>query len=248
MDGTSNAQICLGKPSENGTHNCKGLQQARETVHRVEPAGVWESTSTLSVVGIRKHTQSPTPSDSESPVEDEHYTAEPSALASALKHRATKDNEKEGHTTNATSLLRRSLDLAFNHSRRRNSSDPTESLLLHDADGWEAWTLSATGEFLSRPLFIDAPDDIAGSAEDFALEQQQLFVAAAGPITRLGNKSVAVGFGNTVKIISLGRESSFEVGGMGGSPRSEGPPVGGVIGVGVGSYKWRARRAGRKIS
>ena len=59
-----------------------------------------------------------------------------------------------------------------------------------------------SGEFRSRPLGSSLVGD-----SDGLLGDDQLFVAAAGPITKLGKRSVAVGFGNTIKIITLGRET-----------------------------------------
>ena len=106
----------------------------------------------------------------------------PSALASALYERAMRHDEAHDNATTAASI-----------------SPPTHNT---DADGWQAWTLSMGGEFRSRPLGLTSQDDT-----DELLGDDQLFVAAAGPITKLGKRSVAVGFGNTIKIITLGKET-----------------------------------------
>lgn len=214
LDDTTTSFMCLGKPSENETHKCQGLSQAKEAVYYVEPAGVWESTNALSVVGIRRCVQSPTPSSSASGVD--YASPEPSALASALKQRAARSSTSSGLLT--------TLDSAF-HTRHPPAS-PT------DTENWEAWTLSATGEFRSRPLVSDSDDNV-----DELLADDQLFVAAPGPITRLGKKSVAVGFGNTVKILTLGKES-FD-----GLTNGDG-----ALDMTLGSYKSRVRRGpGRKL-
>jgi hypothetical protein len=140
------------------------------------------------------------------------------ALVSALKQRA-QDQSKP-------STLSRSFESAFARSNQRGLS-------AEDTDTWEAWTLSSTGEFRARPL---VPDDMEDTTE--ASYEDDLFVAAPGPITRLGKRSVAVGFGNTVKIITLGKESFDGLTNM-----QEGP-----MDIGLGSYKWRARKGyGRKV-
>ncbi|KAF2637948.1 hypothetical protein P280DRAFT_86284 [Massarina eburnea CBS 473.64] len=207
-DDSATPLICLGKPSDNDSNKCRGLAYAKEAIHFVEPAGVWESTGVLSVVGIRKHNPSPTPSSTTSganPIEPE-----PSALAWALKQRAAKNN-----TPGASAAF--SLQ----------PFSPT------DTEGWEAWTLSSTGDFRSRPLASDVED----VAEQPFLDEQ-LFVAAAGPIAKLGKRSVAVGFGNAVKIITLGKET-FD-GSVG--------TIDGVRRLGPGGYKSRSRRTpGRKV-
>jgi hypothetical protein len=180
LDDSPMSQLCLGKPSDREKFKCKGLDCAVEAVQYVEPAGVWESISTSSVIGIRRNNPSPTPSSTASGVEDSHYTADPAALASALKQRARKQ----------------SVHNFSNGFGDRTSAHPLSS----DSDAWEAWTLSSTGEFRSRPLCPDDPED------PIAAFQDDLFVASPGPMTPLGKRSVAVGFGNTVKIISLGKE------------------------------------------
>jgi hypothetical protein len=60
--------------------------------------------------------------------------------------------------------------------------------------------------------------------------EEDLFVVAPGPIVRLGKRSVAVGFGNTVKIITLGKEL---FNGM--------IVPNGRLDIGLGSYRARAR-------
>lgn len=236
FDDSAGSQICLSKPSENGVgtaHTCHGLHQATEEVHIVEPAGVWESTSTLSVMGIRQCTQSHTASSSVSGVD--YAAPEPSVLASALKLRATPSRSKASATRE--SHLRSffpGLDSAFS-SRHSSSSSPNNNRdsSESDSDAWEAWTLSSTGKFRCRPLISDSPDENAGDPDS----DQQLFVASLGPIKRLGSKSVAVGYGNTVKIVTVGRETFEGVG-------EDGVDLG-LGGMGVGRYKWKGRRTGR---
>jgi hypothetical protein len=180
LDDSPTSQLCLGKPSDREKFNCRGLECATEVVRYVEPAGAWESTNASSIIGIRKSNPSPTPSSTQSGADDGHYSADPTVLASALKQRARKHSVP---------------NVPSKYGSRTSIHSSTE-----DADVWEAWTLSSTGEFRSRPLCPDDLDDPIASFQD------DLFVASPGPITKLGKRSVAVGFGNTVKIITLGTE------------------------------------------
>ncbi|KAH9865554.1 hypothetical protein J1614_009139 [Plenodomus biglobosus] len=215
------SQLCLGKTPDRDQHNCQRLDSAHEAVHYVEPVEVWESIHTLGVVGIRRCVQSPTPSSTTSGAEDTHYMADPSTLVSALKQRARKQSD--------TNILTRTFDSAF------ASTGVTTHPPVGDGE-WEAWTLSSTGEFRSRPLLPDDLEDVESSYED------ELFVASPGPIRRLGKRSVAVGLGNTVKIITLGKEIFEGVAGI------ENGVLHGGLDLGVGSYKYRARKgAGRKV-
>jgi hypothetical protein len=218
LQDSKSSQICLGKSLDREKHGCYGLDHAKEAVHYVEPAGVWDSTNALSVVGIRRCVQSPTPSSTTSGAK-ESQSIDPVALASALKQRA----QKQSNPTTTS----KSFDTAFTRRRRVDTS-------AGDTDTWEAWTLSTTGEFRARPL---VPDDLDDGAE--MPYEDDLFVAAPGPITRLGKRSIAVGFGNTVKIITLGKESFDGLTNI----------QNGTVDVGLGSsYKWRARKGnGRKV-
>lgn len=214
LDHTTNSQICLGKPLDREKYNCQGLESATQSVHCVEPAGVWESTGALSVVGIRRCILPSPPSSAASDVDEDEGPSHFPAPASSLKQRAKLQSTSYSlsRTSNAA------------HSNRHDAPDT-------DTDTWEAWALSSTGEFRSRPLLPDELDDTAD-----APPEDELFVAAPGPIARLGKKSVAVGFGNTVKIITLGKEL-FD-----GTTSTEG----GALDLGWGSsYKWRTKRNGR---
>jgi hypothetical protein len=217
LDDNTSSQICLGKRLDREKHRCRGLDHAKETVHYVEPVGVWESTDALSVVGIRRCTQSPTPSSTASGADDADQGVNASALASALKQRAHIHGNLNASKFHKTTLAKsnRGADAAG------------------DSDTWEAWTLSSTGEFRSRPLI---PDNLDGTVE--SAYEDELFVTAPGPMTRLGKRSVVAGFGNTVKIITLGKESFDGLTNLQSN----------AMDIGLGSYKWRGRKGtGRKV-
>ncbi|KAF2272579.1 uncharacterized protein EI97DRAFT_205885 [Westerdykella ornata] len=232
------SRICLGKPSDSTQHGCRGLQHAKETIHCVDSAGVWESTSILSVVGIRRCAPATSPSPTDSDADGDLSNAEAAGLASASNLRPFKAKAKAKPATNLSAV--RSAFTA------RHTSDVSGT----DFDSWEAWTLSSSGRFRSRPLLPDLSLSQEDAA-DLTLSQQQLFVASPGPISRVGSRSVAVAFGNTVKIISLGKDSFFNTGlGAAASNVEDGAldfmSLGG--GAGVGSYKSKGRRGtGRKM-
>ncbi|KAJ4354446.1 uncharacterized protein N0V89_006183 [Didymosphaeria variabile] len=180
LDECPTSLICLGKPSDNDTHTCRGLASAQDIVHIVEPAGAWEAISAVGLVGIRRCDSALTPSSVASGAE--YAPPRPSALASALYERAVRH------------------DIPFKSAITATSTSP--STHNTDGDAWQAWTLSMSGEFRSRPLTSTSHNDT-----DELLGDDQLFVATPGPITKLGKRSVAVGFGNTIKIITLGKET-----------------------------------------
>ncbi|ORX95402.1 hypothetical protein BCR34DRAFT_498499 [Clohesyomyces aquaticus] len=214
LDETANSQICLGKPFEKPNLNCRGLDRATDAVHCVDPAGVWESTNAQSVLGIRRCPSTPTPASSSSAVDAGYFTSGQPSAGTALKLRAMEG--KHGKLFSSSSPV---AVAGFDGS----SDSSTESY------EWEMWTLSTSGEFQTKPL-VDREDlNAEGTRSDL---NDQLFVASAGPITRLGKKSVAVGFGNTVKIITLGKEA-FGIG-VGADDGTLNPGV----------YKSRTRKGG----
>ncbi|OCK80613.1 hypothetical protein K432DRAFT_352633 [Lepidopterella palustris CBS 459.81] len=186
LDETPASQICLRSPSDHDTRTCLGLDSAAEMLHGIQRAGAWEATHAEAVVGVRNRHYTSTPSSSASGVDSSYFSRNPGMLGMALKHRtrdgkasiAVPDGPYMTTTTTATTTTAAS-----------SSSDP--------ADDWEAYSFSMTGEFYSTPLL---PDPAEGNYP----QEEQLFVATPGPIARLGKRGVAVGFGNTVKIVMLG--------------------------------------------
>lgn len=65
-----------------------------------------------------------------------------------------------------------------------------------EEDEWEAWTMSFDG-VISRYSLADIP----GGGSD-----KGLLVSRTGPVTRVGQRSIAVGFGNAIKVLLVGNE------------------------------------------
>ncbi|KAF2145817.1 uncharacterized protein K452DRAFT_125935 [Aplosporella prunicola CBS 121167] len=184
---SANGQICLRPVSllEEGQVSCTGFERATEALHWVNDPGNWESTKVPSIIGVRKRPATP-PASVVSTSSDASYFA--NYANGGMKHRRRDSVSRLGQLGNASG----------GSSARPNMSRTHSS----ETEEWEAWTLSATGDLHTTPLF---PGDAA--TED----EEQLFVAKPGPMVRVGKRSVAVGFGNTLKIITLGNER-FEEG------------------------------------
>ncbi|KAJ4989979.1 hypothetical protein SVAN01_04442 [Stagonosporopsis vannaccii] len=204
------SQICLAKPLDRAKHNCQGLESATEAVFCVESAGVWESTDTSSVVGVRRRVHSSRASSAASDDDDDDDVPNSVIRTSAVRQRSNKPEP---------ALVSSRASNGFTNGFRHPQSSTDE------ADTWEAWSLSSTGEFRSRSLLPDDYNEMEDDAED------DLFVVAPGPVARLGKRSVAVGFGNTVRIITLGKELF------------DGMIVqNGGLDIGLGGYRARVRR------
>jgi hypothetical protein len=77
---------------------------------------------------------------------------------------------------------------------RKRGPQPRNPDLTPDKDHWEAWTMFSTGEVVTHSILESAD------------RETSLLVTEAGPACPVGRKSVAVAFGNVVKMILLGNE------------------------------------------
>lgn len=91
----------------------------------------------------------------------------------------------ESHNSTNTSGLRR-RGLAPKRSHPIPSND--------EEDQWEVWCISARGERVTLPLC------------DKNEAQDHLLVNSLGPMIKVGRRSVAVGLGNIIKLITIGNE------------------------------------------
>ena len=77
--------------------------------------------------------------------------------------------------------------------RRGAHGGQASSLTPEFEDSWEVWTLSSRGEQSTAPL--------CGYNE-----RGNLLVPSLGPMQKVGNRSIAVGLGNVIKVITVGHE------------------------------------------
>ncbi|KAF8252243.1 hypothetical protein K440DRAFT_651426 [Wilcoxina mikolae CBS 423.85] len=84
-----------------------------------------------------------------------------------------------------------------NCSNLRRRKKVEKRPIHEEEDEWEAWTMDACGVVTSYPLI----DDL-----DLESRGQGLLVSRAGPVSKVGQRSVAVGFGNNVKVLRVGTE------------------------------------------
>lgn len=94
-----------------------------------------------------------------------------------------------GHHLAPTSGLRRR-----GRFERRTSADLKRK---GDEDLWEVWSLSMRGERASIPL---------NASNENSLILDHLLVTSLGPIEKVGKRSLAVGLGNVIKVITVGND------------------------------------------
>lgn len=98
-----------------------------------------------------------------------------------------KDYMSDNGTAAITGLRKR--DKFLKQSRSNSVPDV-------DTDSWETWLLTTSGERLSTPL---CADEANGNVF-------HLLTPSCGPIARIGQRSIAVGLGNLIKVVTVGHE------------------------------------------
>ncbi|KAF1989457.1 hypothetical protein K402DRAFT_402094 [Aulographum hederae CBS 113979] len=204
-EGDHSALVCLRAyaPDAEPNPKCRGPSTALETVYRIAKPGVWEATSVQAIVGIRKRPAEETFSMT-SPAETQDARGGLPRFDSAYSQG---DAASSGTTATMGVRNRRAGDTA--------TSSSANGITAPEPDEWEAWTLFSTGDFYTTPL--SSPSQLHHSASNpssnatHTQQQQnedadQLFVSRPGPIARLGKRGIVVGFGNKVKVVTVGNE------------------------------------------
>jgi len=81
-------------------------------------------------------------------------------------------------------------------ARRRQKFSKTVD---EEDDEWESWSMASDGEINAYPLH-----DQEGYLS--RLSATSLLVSRTGPAVKLGSRSVAIGFGNSIKVLVAGVE------------------------------------------
>lgn len=86
---------------------------------------------------------------------------------------------------------------------RRRTAAPAKPRTTSQRDRWEVWVMSQLEKeesYETRPLCAKDEEEEGG------LDREHLIISSLGPIVNVGRSSAAVGFGDTVKIITVGHE------------------------------------------
>jgi hypothetical protein len=102
---------------------------------------------------------------------------------------------ENGHSDSNASITARRSTTSHVRQRRSNASVSTQRERKQD-EAWEVYQFSPNGDIET----LDLPTSTGIDGEDTAL-----FVSNPGPIVSLDSQAVAVGFGNTVKVIRIAK-------------------------------------------
>jgi len=174
--------ICLGPRLAGKKYSCRGLSSAKEHLFPIENPGSWESMNTLGIAGVRKTLGgADTPHSTMSTTSGFDAPQFNLDLVNAVKTRGGADTQ--------------------HHFGSFLSLDHSTSSADREVGEWEVWTMTMNGEFHVEPLHHSSANDIS-----HAISEDDLLAADLGPVVRLGQRSIAIGFGNRVKVVMVGNE------------------------------------------
>lgn len=85
---------------------------------------------------------------------------------------------------------------------RRRTVTPKKPQPTSRRDRWEVWVISQLekqGNYETRPLRAEDEDEES-------MDREHLIISSLGPIVSVGGSSAAIGFGDTIKVITVGHE------------------------------------------
>ncbi|KAK5657311.1 hypothetical protein OQA88_3375 [Cercophora sp. LCS_1] len=122
----------------------------------------------------------------------------PSGSVVGVRQRPPRANGKPHLPTNGTTPV--------GSLRRRGSPQVEADYAASPSGPWEAWVMShleTTCDFETRPLDSPPPGHALGIGKP---DPGQLMISELGPMVKLGTMSVAVAFGNVIKVLNVGHE------------------------------------------
>lgn len=187
-DGEISSQVCL-RSSTNG-YPCTNtpLERAKSSRHTVESCGMWDSTRASSIIGVRSFEATP----AKSPASILSFASRGNIATSILDSRKGPAARRNPSTPRLGSKSKLSLSSSW-----RSTAAATD---LDSLPMWEAYMLSATGDFFACPI---APPYAAAEHAD---EATPLLAASVGPLRPLGKRGVVLGLANAVNVVSVGHD------------------------------------------
>jgi hypothetical protein len=116
------------------------------------------------------------------------WQALPCGVVIGVRKRPSSRQTSIEPTTSSTDILTGEL--------RRRTPVKRVTKEREEEDAWEIWMLSPKGERVTMPISDD--ENNPGG--------RHLYATSCGPMTRVGRRSIAVGLGNVMKVITVGNE------------------------------------------
>lgn len=245
IDNRAKNSICIRVERDPRETRCLGFEATTERQHWIGRVEGWDTTDMNMIMGVRKKE---TPQDLNNSSLNLSSTSPLTSSISWIKNRSLSSTSSSMSPRDRT---RRGRFVSNNINPPQTNQFPLISTT------WEGWAMSATGQV----SYYDIPDhsehvnpnDMQDHHHDHnnlrhkssqhhmnigmeldGVSRSRLLIRSIGPVTKYGAKSIAVAFGNIIKVLYFGKEESIPQEADHGLvyPPSPSPSI-------SGSRKWR---------
>lgn len=177
IENRSKNTICLRVERDPREIRCLGFEAATEHHHWITKVEGWDTTDMNMIMGVRRREK-----------EESLGEARPSCIETQL-----------GEWIN-TFLSATLKVIAVDFGSAHTEEYPKVSAKPPLNSTWEGWAMSASGKI----TYYDIPDVVSTNGPPGSSDR--LLIKKIGPVTKYGHKSIAVAFGNIIKVLYFGRE------------------------------------------
>lgn len=210
LDSRSKSNICLRVERDPREIRCLSFEASQEKQHWMDNVEGWEVTGINMIMGVSRKTQ--------------QFNTDSGDVEVISYNDPVRDNSLFGTSVSPyktpDSVHSRLATMCSDNKRQMSQLIEKRPPL---AVTWEGWIMSASG----KVAYYDIPEvslinqtrnqsdsgDCAQTLPGIGLASHlpmgRLLIGSVGPVTRYGTKSIAVVFGNIIKILYFGNEESF---------------------------------------
>lgn len=212
LDSRSKSNICLRVERDPREIRCLSFEASQEKQHWMSNVEGWETTGINMIMGVSRKQQ---PNEADTGVGDHEIIS----YNDPVRDTSLFGTSASPYQTPDSVYSR--LNAMSSHNKRALSSVIEKRPPL--AVTWEGWIMSASGKVsyydIPETSLInqthnqsdsgDCSQTVPGVGLATHLPMGRLLIGSVGPVTRYGTKSIAVVFGNIIKILYFGNEESF---------------------------------------
>ncbi|KAG5363874.1 Sterol regulatory element-binding protein cleavage-activating protein [Yarrowia sp. B02] len=213
LDSRSKSNICLRVERDPREIRCLSFEASQEKQHWMSNVEGWETTGINMIMGVSRKQQ---PNEADTGVGDHEIIS----YNDPVRDTSLFGTSASPYQTPDSVYSR--LNAMSSHNKRQLSSVIEKRPPL--AVTWEGWIMSASGKVsyydIPETSLInqtrnnqsdsgDCSQTVPGVGLATHLPMGRLLIGSVGPVTRYGTKSIAVVFGNIIKILYFGNEESF---------------------------------------
>lgn len=254
IDNRAKNSICIRVERDPRETRCLGFEATTERQHWIDKVEGWDTTDMNMIMGVRLRDNT---SDMETKFCGTSSFSVDSPISSSISWLKNVNNNLVSRNRTTPTIPTSSLT-SLSYSSKKITAPQSKFPLISNT--WEGWAMSATGQI----TYYDIPDysDHVNHPNDIPLQEgtrlglkhnnnqhmsigmeldgvsrSRLLIRSIGPVTKYGTKSIAVAFGNVIKVLYFGKEESLAPGEP-EAPSMPYPPSP-SLSVVSGSRKWK---------